>query len=46
MTAEVRPEENAMTLVADFVPRRSRERGVKRVRGALTEYAERPSGHR
>lgn len=33
-----------MTLVADLVPRRSRERDVKRVHDGLTEYAEHPSG--
>ncbi|MEV0689155.1 hypothetical protein [Streptomyces sp. NPDC050388] len=37
MTAEVRPEENVMTLVADFVPRRPQERGAKRVYGCPGE---------
>lgn len=33
-----------MTLVADLVPRRPRERDVERVHGRLTECAEHPSG--
>ncbi|PWI06077.1 hypothetical protein DIZ27_35675 [Streptomyces sp. NWU339] len=42
----MRPEENAMTLVADFVPRRPQERGAKRVYGCSGEGVNGLPGHR